>query len=190
MPEDKGLFLAETFRLHPDIASFTSEVYYEGKVTARTGLENQVILPATANAQVLHGSGLRFVPVTHSGNQARSQEEVQAIVDIVHMYLSGVAWRDKDRKTSILTEKDMLIIAPYNAQVAALIESLPELRERIGTVDRFQGQEAPVVIYSMTSSSPEEAPRGMQFLYDTHRFNVATSRAQGLMHFGGQLGPV
>ena len=75
---------------------------------------------------------------------------------------------------------DILIVAPYNAQVAALVEELPALAERIGTVDRFQGQEAPVVIYSMTSSSPEDAPRGMEFLYNRFRFNVATSRARAL----------
>ena len=79
-----------------------------------------------------------------------------------------------------MTERDILIVAPYNAQVAALSEAMPAMRERIGTVDRFQGQEAPVVIYSMTSSSAEDAPRGMEFLYNRHRFNVATSRARAL----------
>src|SRR5690606_35180976 len=95
--------------------------------------------------------------------------------------LAGGQWRDRDRHLHPLTEQEILIVAPYNAQVAALTEALPPaMRERIGTVDRFQGQEAPVVIYSMTSSSPEDAPRGMEFLYDRHRFNVATSRARAL----------
>ncbi len=79
-----------------------------------------------------------------------------------------------------LEARDILIVAPYNAQVSALIEALPALADRIGTVDRFQGQEAPVVIFSMTSSSPEDAPRGMEFLYNRFRFNVATSRAKAL----------
>ena len=74
-------------------------------------------------------------------------------------------------------ESDILVVAPYNAQVAALTERLPR-RMRVGTVDRFQGQQAPVVIYSMTSSSAEDAPRGMGFLYNPNRLNVATSRAQ------------
>jgi uncharacterized protein len=77
---------------------------------------------------------------------------------------------------------DLLVVAPYNAQVAALRERLAPLGVvRVGTVDKFQGQEAPVVIYSCASSSAEEAPRGMSFLYDPHRFNVATSRAQGIV---------
>ena len=83
-------------------------------------------------------------------------------------------WCDRSRRD------DILIVAPYNAQVSALVEALPALADRIGTVDRFQGQEAPVVIYSMTSSSPEDAPRGMEFLYNRFRFNVATSRAKAL----------
>ena len=76
-----------------------------------------------------------------------------------------------------LTLDDFLFIAPYNAQVRLLEEKLPP-GARIGSVDRFQGQEAPVVIYSMTSSTPEDAPRGMGFLYSPNRFNVATSRAR------------
>ena len=81
---------------------------------------------------------------------------------------------------SPLATDDILIVAPYNAQVSALAEALPDVSDRIGTVDRFQGQEAPVVIYSMTSSSPEDAPRGMEFLYNRFRFNGATSRARAL----------
>jgi len=180
MPPDRGLFLAETWRLHPDIARFTSEVYYEGKVTSRPELERQAIVPLAASASRFLGSGLRHVPVRHTGNQARSPQEVAAIVTVVGELLSGLAWRDKTSSVRPLTERDILIVAPYNAQVAALVEALPDLKDRIGTVDRFQGQEAPVVVYSMTSSSPEDAPRGMEFLYNRHRFNVATSRARAL----------
>jgi superfamily I DNA and/or RNA helicase len=180
MPPDKGLFLAETFRLHPKIATFTSETYYEGKVRSRPGLENQAITPAIGNHNELRGSGLRFVPVPHTGNTAKSRQEVQAIAEIVNDLLANAKWQNAAGQVSRLTPNDILIVAPYNAQVSALIEALPILRDRIGTVDRFQGQEAPVVIYSMTSSSPEDAPRGMEFLYDRHRFNVATSRARAL----------
>ena len=180
MPADKGLFLAETYRLHPDIARFTSEAYYEGKVIARPGLDNQAVNPRAGKTLELCGSGLRFVPVAHAGNQARSLEEVDAIAGIVKQLLDDGVWQDNNEDRAPLTEHDILIVAPYNAQVAALNEALPALRGRIGTVDRFQGQEAPVVIYSMTSSSPEDAPHGMDFLYDRHRFNVATSRARAL----------
>ena len=178
MPADKGLFLEQTYRLHPDIARFTSEIYYEGRVTAPPELARQALLPASEMR--LSGSGLRYVAVGHVGNQARSLEEVEVIRLLVAELLSGAQWRDSDDVVAPVTERDILIIAPYNAQVASLSEALPNLRNRIGTVDRFQGQEAPVVIYSMTSSSPEDAPRGMEFLYNRHRFNVATSRARAI----------
>jgi uncharacterized protein len=177
MPADRGLFLAETWRLHPAIARFTSETYYEGKLQARPGLERQSILAGAGSR--FHGSGLRYVPVGHAGNQARSHEEVAAIRDIVAELLA-CRWCDADGAEKPLAPEDILVVAPYNAQVAALSEALPALAGRIGTVDRFQGQEGAVVIYSMTSSSPEDAPRGMEFLYDGHRFNVATSRARAL----------
>ena len=199
MPDDRGLFLAETYRLHPDIARFTSEVYYRGRVRARPGLEQQRVIGRRGRAVRLAGAGLRWVPVSHTGNQARSQEEVDAIARLVDDLISGCRWRDRDGKTSALREQDILVVhlrvrlirtdkkcglgavvAPYNAQVAPLKEAIPQLEDRIGTVDRFQGQEAPVVIYSMTSSSADDAPRGMEFLYNRFRFNVATSRARAL----------
>jgi len=179
MPPELGLFLDETWRLHPDIAAFTSEAYYEGRLKARPDLAYQAIIPATTGSRFA-GSGLRFVAVEHEGNQSRSAEEVIAIAAIVEELLAGSQWRDRHQQLHPLTEQDILIVAPYNAQVSALIETLPALRDRIGTVDRFQGQEAPIVIYSMTSSSPEDAPRGMEFLYNRNRFNVATSRARAL----------
>ena len=180
MPSDRGLFLAETYRLHPDIARFTSEIYYESKVEARPDLERQAIVQNEGMHSDLTGSGLVYVPVSHAGNEARSSEEVEAITRIVDELLGSCSWQNKDGVLSPLTERDILVIAPYNAQVSALIEALPVLGGRIGTVDRFQGQEAPAVIYSMTSSSPEYAPRGMEFLYNRFRFNVATSRGRAI----------
>jgi uncharacterized protein len=88
----------------------------------------------------------------------------------------GIGWIDMKGKDHPLTWDDILIVAPYNAQVCDLQIELPEAQ--IGTVDKFQGQQAPVVIYSMTTSSPEDAPRGMEFLYSANRLNVATSRAR------------
>ena len=180
MPPNQGLFLDQTYRLHPDIARFTSEIYYEGRVKARSGLEHQTILPRETSESDLMGSGLRYVPVAHDGNQARSPEEIKCIRRLVSELLKHSSWQDQDGTVRPLTPNDILIVAPYNAQVSALVEALPDLSDRIGTVDRFQGQEAPVVIYSMTSSSPEDAPRGMEFLYNRFRFNVATSRARAL----------
>ena len=180
MPEDRGLFLSETYRLHPDIALFTSEIYYEGKIQSRPGLERQKILSNRNGENHFTGSGLRHLPVDHKGNRARSKEEVEIIRTVIDELLKHYNWQDKEDKVRAVTEDDLLIIAPYNAQVSALTEAMPELADRTGTVDRFQGLEAPVVIYSMTSSSPEDAPRGMEFLYNSFRFNVATSRARAL----------
>ena len=180
MPANKGLFLAETYRLHPAIAKFTSEIYYQGKVRALAGLERQAVVPKGDSVSALTGSGLVYVPVRHTGNQAKSTEEVDEIKGLVDDLIRCCYWQDKDGNVEPLTERHILVIAPYNAQVSALIEALPALNGRIGTVDRFQGQEAPIVIYSMTSSSPEDAPRGMEFLYNRFRFNVATSRARAL----------
>ena len=180
MPEDRGLFLAETRRLHPDIAAFTSEIYYEGKVEARRGLERQAIVARGSEESPLTGSGLVYIPVSHERNQARSPEEVATIRRLVDGLLAQCSWRNEEDVVRELAANDILVIAPYNAQVSALLEALPELDERTGTVDRFQGQEAPVVIYSMTSSSPDDAPRGMEFLYNRFRFNVATPRARAL----------
>jgi uncharacterized protein len=177
IPSDKGLFLGETYRLHPEIARFTSEVYYQGRLESRPELDRQSIIHSKNKHS---GSGLRYLPVHHEGNQARSDEEVEVIGVIANELLNGGQWQDKDLERHRLTEADIRIIAPYNAQVSALAGAMPHMEDYIGTVDRFQGQEAPVVIYSMTSSSAEDAPRGMSFLYDPHRFNVATSRASAL----------
>jgi uncharacterized protein len=92
---------------------------------------------------------------------------------------AAAAWTNKDGESEPLTLTDILVVAPYNAQVLALLKALPN-GARIGTVDKFQGQEAPIVIYSMTTSSAEEAPRGMEFLFSANRLNVATSRAMCL----------
>jgi superfamily I DNA and/or RNA helicase len=120
------------------------------------------------------------VPVDHNGNQNESAEEAVKISEIVEQLLrDGATWTNKKGETATLLLKNILIVAPYNAQVSALARSLPA-GARVGTVDKFQGQEAPVVFYSMTTSTPEDAPRGMEFLYSANRLNVATSRAQCL----------
>jgi predicted RecB family nuclease len=173
IPAERGLFLAETWRLHPTICSFTSEMFYEGRLLSRPGLDQQAI----KSRGRLAGSGLRYLPVAHEGNQNSSSEEAAAIHDLVQEILrSDSTWIDRDGKQGPLGLDDILIISPYNAQVFQLQERLPGAR--IGTVDKFQGQEAPIVIYSMATSSHADAPRGMEFLYSANRLNVATSRAK------------
>jgi uncharacterized protein len=115
--------------------------------------------------------------VTHEGNQSSSPEEAETIRDLVEEILaSNATWIDREGNEAAVGLDDILIIAPYNAQVFELQQRITGAR--IGTVDKFQGQEAPIVIYSMTTSSHADAPRGMEFLYSSNRLNVATSRAR------------
>jgi uncharacterized protein len=173
VPEDRGLFLEETWRLHPAICAFTSEMFYEGRLHARPGLDSQEI----RSSGPLRGSGLRYLPLVHKGNQNSSPEEADVVATLVNDILaSDSTWIDFEHCERPLTLADILIIAPYNAQVFELQKRLRGAR--VGTVDKFQGQEAPMVIYSMTTSSYADAPRGMEFLYSLNRLNVATSRAK------------
>ena len=170
---DQGLFLEETWRLHPDVCAFTSEVFYEDKLTVRPGLGRQEV----KSLGPITGTGLRFVPVSHAGNQSSSAEEVEAVVSLVNGLTDGASrWIDRYGQEHPIGLDDVLIIAPYNAQVFKIQERLPGAN--VGTVDKFQGQEAPVAIYSMATSAPEEAPHGMEILYSLNRLNVATSRAR------------
>jgi predicted RecB family nuclease len=169
----QGVFLDETWRMHPDVCGFVSEVFYEGRLRPRGDLA-RLRLDAP---DPLGGTGLRFVPVEHRGNQSASAEEVEVVARLVGTLVQGGAtWTDRHGATHALGMDDVLVVAPYNAQVGLLRKRLPSAR--IGTVDKFQGQQAPVVVYSMATSSPEDAPRGMEFLYSANRLNVAISRAR------------
>jgi uncharacterized protein len=170
---DKGLFLEQTWRLHPAICAYTSELFYDGKLRSRNGLEQQVI----KGTGPVNGSGLHFVAVAHSGNQNCSPEEAQAIAKLVRSILaSNATWIDREGQERTITLDDIVIITPYNAQVFEIQQCLPDAR--VGTVDKFQGQEAAIAIYSTATSSHADAPRGMEFLYSLNRLNVATSRAK------------
>jgi predicted RecB family nuclease len=175
IPPDRGIFLPETWRLPPAICAFTSEVFYEGKLHSLPGLERR----ALRNAGPIGGAGLWVLPVAHEGNRNSSHEEVDAIELLTNRMLTGGAdWIDRDGSIQALTPAHVLVVAPYNSQVALLTERLGPRGVRVGTVDKFQGQQAPIVIYSMATSAAEDAPRGMEFLYSLNRLNVATSRAQ------------
>jgi uncharacterized protein len=169
MPDDLGLFLETTHRMHPKVCAFISEIAYDGKLHSEPNLERQ---------SVDGEAGLRWVPVEHEGNRTASPEEAKRVGELIDD-LVGSKWTDKTGKTRKLKLDDVLVVAPYNAHVACLQQHLPE-GARIGTVDKFQGQEAPVTIYSMATSTADDAPRSMEFLYDLHRLNVAVSRAKAL----------
>jgi uncharacterized protein len=170
---NQGLFLEETWRLHPAICAYTSELFYDGKLRSRGGLEHQTI----RGARSIAGSGLYFLPVVHSGNQNCSPQEARAVGSFVRAILAEhPTWVDGEAKERPLTLADIIIVTPYNAQVFDIQQCLPGAR--VGTVDKFQGQEAAMVIYSTATSSHADAPRGMEFLYSLNRLNVATSRAK------------
>lgn len=174
LPPESGVFLDRTWRMHPGITRFVSDLAYDGKLESVPGLERQRISGTGSMA----GSGLRWLPVGHRGNASASTEEAEAVGEL-HAALVGGRWEDADGETHYLGIDDVLVVAPYNAHVARLREHLPA-GARVGTVDKFQGQQAPVVIYSLASSSAEDAPRGVGFLCDLHRLNVAVSRARAL----------
>ena len=170
----RGVFLHHTWRMHPDVCAFTTEQFYESRLHTRPELARQTVI----GPGPLAGHGLRFVAVEHAGNTNASDAEADRVAGLMHELLdAGAAWVDKDGVRRPLALEDVLIVAPYNAHVAALRAKLPD-GARVGTVDKFQGQEAPIVIYSMATSTADEAPRGMEFLYSLHRLNVATSRAR------------
>jgi uncharacterized protein len=174
MPQDAGLLLDQTYRMHPDLCRFTSDAFYDGKLHGVDGLDNQQILG--------EGSGLRIVEVQHQGNTNASPEEASAVARLVGQ-LAGSTWQDQNGNQRLLGPGDILIVTPYNAQIRTIQNALAASGHdgfRVGTVDKFQGREAPVVIYSMATSSADEAPRGLDFLYDVHRLNVATSRARAI----------
>lgn len=171
---DRGLFLDVTRRLHPGICAFVSEVVYDGRLHSVAGCERQTV----ADGPLVGGSGLRWVPVRHTGNRTSSTEEAAAVAER-YAALLGRSWTDRHGQVAALGPTDILVVAPYNAQVALLVEHLPA-GAKVGTVDKFQGQEAAVVLVSLTASSAEDVPRGMEFLYSTNRLNVAISRARAL----------
>lgn len=173
VPPDRGIFLPVSRRMHPDVCRFISEQVYEGRLTSHPDTARQAVA-----GTAFPPAGAFWVPVPHDGNAQIAPEEVAAIQAAARELLTG-AWTEKDGTTRRMRQSDIIVVAPYNAQVNALHEALPE-GIRVGTVDKFQGQEAPVCLVSMTASSAEETPRGMDFLFSLNRINVAVSRAKGL----------
>lgn len=175
---DRGLFLGETWRMRPEITAYTSELFYEGKLGPREHLADQRL--DRPGGVTLHGLHYRWVD--HEGNSRESVEEAREVVALYRTLLDGQSRVTLPGVESRPLELgDLLVVAPYNAQVDRIRAQLAAAgfaAARVGTVDKFQGQEAAVAVYSMASSSAEEAPRGMAFLYAGDRLNVATSRAR------------
>ena len=161
IPPDRGLFLERTYRLHPDVCAYISEEFYESRLEPA---------PVAAERTTPFGTGLRYLPVDHDGNRQESHAEVEIVRAEVTRLLAAA-----------VPAGEIMVVSPYNMQVNALCEALPET-VRVGTVDKFQGQEAQVVLYSLASSSGEDVPRGLEFLLSRNRLNVAVSRARCLAY--------
>jgi superfamily I DNA and/or RNA helicase len=171
---ERGLFLATSWRMHPDVCRFVSDHAYDGRLVSAAGCERQGV-----SSPGLSGCGLRYLPVIHRHNAQQSPEEADGIALEVRKLLDGGTVTDRDGVTRPLIAADILVVAPYNMQVRCLRDTLPSGVE-VGTVDKFQGREAAVVFFSMASSSGEDVPRGLEFLFNPNRFNVAVSRAKCL----------
>lgn len=185
---DRGLFLATTRRLHPRVNDYVSEAFYEGRLVSHADAFRTIATPTTGPdvdglvAGGLIGAGVRWLPIEHTGNAARSAEEAERVAEIVGE-LVGRRQVGPDGTEHLIGLDDVIVVTPYNAQVAAIQAALRRrfgTTGNVGTVDRFQGREGAVAIYSMASSSREDAPRDMGFLYSRNRLNVAVSRAESV----------
>jgi uncharacterized protein len=172
VPADSGIFLDRTWRMAPEVCAFVSDAFYRGRLQAVDACSRQSV-DGDDGAPL---RGLYAVPVMHDGDRTCSQAEAERVRD-VFIDLLGRRWRHRDGSERIVGLHDILVVAPYNAQVACLAAILPE-GARVGTVDRFQGQEAAVSIFSLATSSVADLPRNVEFLFSTHRLNVAVSRAR------------
>jgi len=174
IPPERGVFLPTTRRLHPTVCAFVSDAFYDGRLVSQPSCSLHRL--EGRDGQDLVGVG--YTPVEHMGNRNWSPEEVGEVRRIVASLL-GASWADAGGRERPLTLDDILVVAPYNVQVQRLRHALPA-GARVGTVDRFQGQQAPVSVFSMATSSAEDLPRNLEFLYSRNRLNVAVSRAQAL----------
>lgn len=172
LPTDRGIFLNTTRRMHPEVTEYISQQFYAGTLKAHADTARQAV-----DVAGLPAAGACLVPVTHEGRVQESPEEIAAIKAMIDRLLSGT-WSDNTGQTRPIRSSDIIVVAPYNAQVNALSEALTGIK--VGTVDRFQGQEAPIALISMTASSAAETKRGLDFLLSRERLNVAISRAKGL----------
>ena len=172
IPADLGVFLPQTYRMHPNVCRLISEQVYDGRLQSAEQTRKHVIdLPSDILPKK---AGVHFIPVAHEGNSQGSEEEVEVIKNLAKRLIGRNLWHD-----STITWRDILFVAPFNYQVNLLKAALP-FEARIGSVDKFQGQEAPIVFVSMCASHASDSPRGLDFLFSKNRLNVAISRAQSI----------
>jgi uncharacterized protein len=165
--------------MHSEICKPLSEGIYEGRLSSAQSCDLQKLILHADSDPAIKPQGISYVKVSHFNRSQSSQEESERIYKIYQSLLRQ-QWVDTKGKTNQINNEDIIIVAPYNAQIKELKKTLGE-KARIGTVDKFQGQEAAVAIYSMTSSDRENIPRGLDFLFSKNRLNVGISRAKCLV---------
>jgi uncharacterized protein len=175
---ERGIFLPTSWRMAPAVCQFISDAVYDGRLHPEADNARQKLVLNKKAAPILPETGIRFLPVTHAGNSQKSPEEADHIRTLFDTLLKQ-HHIDRHGKKHRFGLDDILVVAPYNMQVNLLKQTLPA-GARVGTVDKFQGQEAPVVIVSMATSSEDDLPRDIGFLFSKNRLNVALSRAQCL----------
>jgi len=178
IPEERGVFLGTTWRMHPDVCRFISDAVYDGRLEAETDNERRKLVLNKSAHRMLRPTGIRVVATVHDECSQRSEEEAEVVRELVENLLTQ-KYTDKNGVLHPIELHNILIVAPFNMQVNLLKQVLPA-GARVGTVDKFQGQEAEVVIISMTTSSGDYLPRFIEFLYSKNRLNVAISRAKCL----------
>lgn len=172
-----GYFLADTRRMRAELTDVVSELSYEGRLRSHASAGEREVAGAGP-------AGLSWHPVAHSGNVTHSVEEAREVIRIVRLALDGTLHNGSEPPRA-LTQLDVIVVAPYNAQVECVSDALAAAGlgdVRVGTVDKFQGQEAVFAIVTLAASSPEDVPRGLDFLLMRNRLNVAISRAQWAAH--------
>lgn len=176
MPAERGVFLSTTYRMHPDVCQFISTQFYQGRLTSADSCLQQ---------NTAAGTGLRWLRAEHTGRSTFSPEEADLVVSQISA-LIGTSWTNQHGAQNPLTTSDFMVVVPYNDQVRTVKQRLaaePALNGvRVGTVDKFQGGEAAVVLFSMTASSRDNITRGVDFLFSRNRLNVAVSRARCLTY--------
>ena len=176
IPPERGIFLDQTRRMRPSVCQFISDAFYDGRLKAHESSASRSL--DLSDAVGLPNEGIVFIPAEHEGCSQKSEEEGEIIRSKFEALL-GQKFTDTDGAVRSIVKEDILVVTPYNVQVNHLRSVLPK-NARVGTVDKFQGQEAPIVLISMVTSSGEDLPRNIEFLYSKNRLNVAISRAQCL----------
>jgi predicted RecB family nuclease len=177
IPPERGVFLEHTWRMHPEVCEFISEVVYDGRLVSEEGCGRRRV-----DTPTITGTGLRYKAIEHDGNSQESAEEAIWLAESIAAMLTGGTFTDRDGSWRSLQPHDLMVVTPYNAQVSTVRGELQRrgLAVPVGTVDKFQGQEAPVIFFSMATSGGEDIPRSLDFLFSRNRLNVAISRAQCL----------